>query len=152
MKRKIEDYINQKVAIECETKEQWQKIIDFSKIELINKFDLSSNKCINLNTIAGGYWGRSSKEDIIKQGYTIYPASDFLEEESKFEKGKWYKNKTSKSLYRNISRNEVIWSSKRFQENYSVKETFENWELLTDLSEIQQYLPLFHIDTEKYLP
>lgn len=149
MKRKIEDYINQKVAIECETKEQWQKIIDFSKIELINKFDLSSNKCINLNTIAGGYWGRSSKEDIIKQGYTVYPASDFLEEESKFEKGKWYKNKKLKSLYRNISRNEVIWSKGRFGENYSVEENFENWELLTDLSEIQQFLPDGHPDKIK---
>lgn len=162
MKRKIEDYINQKVAIECETKEQWQKIIDFSKIELINKFDLSSNKCINLNTIAGGYWGRSSKEDIIKQGYTIYPASDFLEEESKFEERKWYKRNTIsnskgylmyvKSLEINIKDNTQVYKERingdgeyiNLEKNSSC--TFKNFTLLTDLLEIQEFLPPNHPD------
>lgn len=81
MKRKIEDYIGQKVAVECSSKEEWQKILDLvGKSTATNYFDKSCNKCIALDDITS-YWSVSSKQDIISNGYTIYLASDFLQAE-----------------------------------------------------------------------
>lgn len=80
-KRKIEDYKNQKVAIHCSTKEEWDKIVDilpsgrsvkkiYWQLEVNGKSDT-----ININ----GY-GWSPKKHYEDEGYTIYPASDFLKE------------------------------------------------------------------------
>lgn len=156
--KQIKNYIGKEVAVQCSSQEEWNKIIELiSEVKsnhgptqkyLYNNLTQETIDCLNLK-MGGIPIGASSKDNYLKNGYIVFPASDFLEEESKFEEGKWYKSKDSENLYRNISRNEVIWSIGRFEENYSVKETFENWELLTDLSEIQQFLPKGHADKIK---
>lgn len=156
--KQIKNYIGKEVAVQCSSQEEWNKIIELiSEVKsnhgptqkyLYNNLTQGTIDCLNLK-MGGTPIGTSSKDNYLKNGYIVFSASDFLEEEPEFEEGKWYKNKISETLYRNISRNEVIWSSGRFEENYSVKETFENWELLTDLSEIQQFLPKGHADKIK---
>lgn len=94
MKKKIEDYINKgDYAVLCSSIEEWNAIVD-----LINKNHVSTttqpysktkSNVLNLQnlrvTIGTG---------ILKSfpNYTIYPASDFLEEEPKFEVGKYFLN------------------------------------------------------------
>jgi hypothetical protein len=95
MKRNINDYIGigENVAIECKTEEEWQKILELgNEGDKRNYFELSANKCIDVNDITS-YWSISSKKNIIEKGYTIYPASDFLEEENEntFQKGMFKK-------------------------------------------------------------
>ena len=82
MKRKIENYKDQKVAIHCSTKEEWDKIVDLfpsdrsiKKIYWQNSVNNGKSDTININ----GY-GWSPKKHFKNTGYTIYPASDFLEE------------------------------------------------------------------------
>ena len=82
MKRKIEDYKNQKVAIYCSTQEKWDKIIDlFPLNKNVKKFhwqgSVNNGKSDTIN-ISGNGW--SLKKHFEDKGYTIYPASDFLEE------------------------------------------------------------------------
>ena len=81
-KRKIEDYKDQKVAIHCSTKEEWDKIVDIlpsgrsvEKIYWQNSVNYGKSDTINIE----GY-GLSPKKHFENTGYTIYPASDFLEE------------------------------------------------------------------------
>ena len=81
-KRKIEDYKDQKVAIHCSTKEEWDKIVNL----------LPSNRSvkkenyhkINNNTvdIDGKGWASKKKYEKEFTNMTVYSASDFLEEES----------------------------------------------------------------------
>lgn len=84
MKRKIEDYKDQKVAIHCSTQEEWDKIVDVlpsgrsvKKIHWQQEINNGKSDTINIE----GY-GWSPKKHFENTGYTIYPASDFLEEES----------------------------------------------------------------------
>ena len=86
-KRKIEDYKDQKVAIHCSTQEEWDKIVDlFPSDRSVEKIYWQANvnngksDTININ----GY-GWSPKKHFENTGYTIYPASDFLEEEKPFK-------------------------------------------------------------------
>jgi hypothetical protein len=81
-KRKIEDYKDQKVAIHCSTQEEWDKIVDLfpsdrsvEKIYWQQEINNGKSDTININ----GY-GWSPKKHFENTGYTIYPASDFLEE------------------------------------------------------------------------
>ena len=80
-KRKIEDYKDQKVAIHCSTKEEWDKIVDLFDSPTVKKHywedvvNLGKSDTINID---GCGW--SPKKYYEDEGYTIYPASDFLEE------------------------------------------------------------------------
>lgn len=83
MKRKIEDYKKQKIAIYCSSKEEWDKIDNlFGKKGLtrdygdINNPDNMFVDCIHINRM-----GTASKECYEQKGYIVYPASDFLETE-----------------------------------------------------------------------
>lgn len=83
MKRKIEDYKKQKIAIYCSSKEEWDKIDNlFGKKGLtrdygdINNPDNMFVDCIHINRM-----GTASKEWYEQKGYIVYPASDFLETE-----------------------------------------------------------------------
>ena len=81
-KRKIEDYKVQKVAIHCSTKEEWDKIVDLlpsgRSVKRIHwQEDVNYGKSDTI-TIKGCGW--SPKKYYDDNGYTIYPASDFLEE------------------------------------------------------------------------
>ena len=160
MKKKIEDYINKgDYAVLCSSIEEWNAIVD-----LINKNHVSTttqpysktkSNVLNLQnlrvTIGTG---------ILKSfpNYTIYPASDFLEEEPKFEVGKWYyvelgvhkhylKFKKINKDNTFIDEKGYIKSLKEWDYGVSIdieKVTF--YRLLTDLSEIQQFLPDGHVD------
>jgi len=84
MKRKIEDYKCQKVAIQCSTQEEWDKIVDLfpsdrsvKRIHWKSSVNYGKSDTINIE----GY-GWSPKKYYEDEGYTIYPASDFLEEET----------------------------------------------------------------------
>lgn len=81
-KRKIKDYIGQKIAIYCSSKEEWDKIDNlFGKKGLTRNYgdvsDLDNTfvNCIHINGM-----GTASKKYYEKENYSIYPASDFLEE------------------------------------------------------------------------
>ena len=83
-KRKIEDYKDQKVAIHCSTKEEWDKIVDlFPSGRSIKKIywqaNVNNGKSDTINIDGCGWSPKKHYED---NGYTIYPASDFLEEET----------------------------------------------------------------------
>lgn len=160
-KRKVKDYIGQNVAIYCSSKEEWDKIVDLFDSPTVKKHYwkdvvnyLGKSDTIN---ITGRGW--SFKEHFIKKQYTIYPASDFLEEEPKFDEGKWYKN---------IGKDDKVYAKcKKFEKNcfylsdhiskdkqyrlytdgsYFSEKNYQNAELLTDLSEIQEFLPDGHVD------
>ena len=83
-KRKIEDYKDQKVAIHCSTKEEWDKIVDVLPSGRSVKKNCWQNSVNNgkSDTINIEGYGWSPKKHFENTGYTIYPASDFLEKES----------------------------------------------------------------------
>ena len=103
-KRKVEDYIGEKVAIECSSEKEWELLLKLTSSERKNHFNTSSNKCFDLEKL-GDFWSISSKEDIMENGWTIYPASDFLEEDKPFNVGdlvyleKHYKHETESRDY-----------------------------------------------------
>lgn len=134
----IKEFAEGKKAVKIENEEQWNKL----------------NKVYELTSQYHGVWEYGNKQGYsktpnwyISNGWEVLEFSQ-LNFKDEFVEG-WYKNKISKSLYRNILRNEVIWSSHLFEKDYNVKENFSDWKLLTDLSEIQQYLPKNHPDLIK---
>jgi len=85
-KRKVEDYIEKKVAVECSSEKEWELLLKLTSSERKNHFNASFNKCFDLENL-GDFWSISSKEDIMENGWTVYPASDFLEEDKPFNVG-----------------------------------------------------------------
>ena len=80
-KRKIEDYKDQKVAIHCSTQEEWDKIVDlFPSDRSVEKIYWQQEINGKSDTININGYGWSPKKHFENTGYTIYPASDFLEE------------------------------------------------------------------------
>lgn len=98
-KRKVKDYIGKKVAVECSSEKEWELLLKLTSSERKNHFNVSFNKCFDLEKL-GNCWSISSKEDIIENGWTVYPASDFLKEDKPFNVGdlvyleKHYKHET----------------------------------------------------------
>ena len=87
MKRKIEDYKDKKVAIHCSSKEEWDKIVDLFDKPSVRKMcwgDVVNEGKSDTICITGRGW--SPKEYYIKYCCTIYPASDFLEEDKSISK------------------------------------------------------------------
>lgn len=105
-KRKVKDYIGQNVAIYCSSKEEWDKIVDLFDSPTVKKHyweDVANLGKSDTISITGRGW--SPKEYFIKKQYTIYPASDFLEEDKPFNVGdlvyleKHYKHETENKDY-----------------------------------------------------
>lgn len=76
------------------------------------------------------------------------------EKEKQFKFGKWYEAKNTKGLYikplsidsdGDVTSN-VVWSNGEYNEIHSAIDKINDWNLLTDLSEIQQFLPDGHPD------
>ena len=78
--KNIKDYIGKKVAVECSSEKEWELLLKLTSSEHKNYFNISFNKCFDLEK-PGDFWDISSKEDIMENGWTVYPASDFLEED-----------------------------------------------------------------------
>jgi len=81
-KRKVKDYIGQNVAIYCSSKEEWDKIVDLFPSDRSIKKTYWQNSVNNgkSDTINIDGYGWSPKKHYEDEGYTIYPASDFLGE------------------------------------------------------------------------
>lgn len=163
MKRKIEDYINKgDYAVLCSSIEEWNAIVD-----LINKNHVSTTtqpysktraNVLNLQNL-GVTIGTGTLKSF--PSYIIYSASDFLEEEFKFEEGKWYYIELGVHKhylkFKKINKNNAFLDKEGYIKNLkewdygcsiNIKEvTF--YRLLTDLSEIQEFLPDGHVDKIK---
>lgn len=166
-KRKIEDYENKLVAIFCSSIEEWDKINDLlGKKGLTRDYgDISDPDNAFVDCIHINGRGTASKKHYEQASYTIYSASDFLQEEPEFEGGKWYKrNEISNSkgylmyvkpLEINIKDNKQIYKERinGDGEYINLKKTssctFKNFTLLTNLEEIQEFLPEGHADKIK---
>lgn len=148
----IKDYKGKKYAIQCKTQEEWDKITELLGYKWNkNNWELQKKEsCIN---ISGE--GATGKSSYVNAGYEILQASDFLQPQ--FEADKWYKmlNPPSSSHYvKNWFNNDGL---DGFEEtisfgsynvsggNYGRIGSYK-YELLTDLSEIQQFLPSGHPD------
>lgn len=91
--------------------------------------------------------------DRLKDNYKLMPEGWTPKQEQKFIKGKWYKNTQNKN-YRKCSEtgNILIYNGDRITDGYYYTDSGtcrwidENIHLLTDLSEIQPYLPDNHPD------
>lgn len=160
MKKKIEDYINKgDYAVLCSSIEEWNAIVD-----LINKNHVSTttqpysktkSNVLNLQNL-GVTIGTGTLKSF--PSYIIYSASDFLEEEFKFEEGKWYYIELGVHKhylkFKKINKNNAFLDKEGYIKNLKEwdygcsidieKVTF--YRLLTDLSEIQQFLPDGHVD------
>jgi len=134
----IKEFAEGKKAVKIENEEQWNKLNKAHKLTYMFHGAYTYGNKRGFSTTENWYK---------KEGWEILEFSQ-LDFEDEFVEG-WYRFKTTKNLYRNVLRNEIIWSSGRFQENYTADDSLDSMELLTDLSEIQQYLPSNHPDCIK---
>ena len=152
MKKNINDYKGTKTAIEVNSIEEFDRIK-----ELLGHNQKGSN-CFTerTNYISCFNDGYDNKEWWINKGFTLYKASDFLEEVPKFEEGKWYKVNDKYTKFLILENESLIFGSEHIYNNKHyiselktgtwISKLSDNPVLLTDLSEIQQYLPLNHPD------
>lgn len=158
MKRNIEDYENKLVAIFCSSIEEWDKINDLlGKKGLTRDYgDISDPDNAFVDCIHINGKGTASKKHYEQASYTIYSASDFIQEDPKFEVGKWYKINNNYTKFLILQNKSEIFGSEHIYNNEHhmseiksgtwVFKLSDNPVLLTDLSEIQQYLPPNHPD------
>ena len=152
MKKNINDYKGTKTAIEVNSIEEFDRIK-----ELLGHNQKGSN-CFTERTNYISCFNDSydNKEWWINKGFTLYKASDFLEEVPKFEEGKWYKVNDKYTKFLILENESLIFGSEHIYNNKHyiselktgtwISKLSDNPVLLTDLSEIQQYLPLNHPD------
>lgn len=152
MKKNINDYKGTETAIEVNSIEEFDKIKKLlgHKQKGINCFTERWNY---ISCYSDDY---SNKEWWINKGFTLYKASDFLEEVPKFEEGKWYKVNDKYTKFLILENESLIFGSEHIYNNKHyiselktgtwISKLSDNPVLLTDLSEIQQYLPLNHPD------
>ena len=144
----IKDYKGKKYAIQCKTQEEWDKITELLGYKWNkNNWGLCKEEsCIN----ASGE-GATQKSSYINAGYEIIQASDFLQSTSKT--GRWYKAydnpchymKSTKISDKYLDGNEYIDGNRKLEKG-SFSWDLREATLLTDLSEIQQFLPSGHPD------
>lgn len=73
--KNIKDYKDTKTVAYCETKEEWDKLIELGNIQLkFSTFKSHPNICINIGSLKY----RQDLSYYRKEGYTIIPASEFL--------------------------------------------------------------------------
>ena len=160
MKRNINDYKDTKTAIEVNS------IEEFDKIKKLLKHKQQGNLCLkNVNLDELNYCVACDSDDYgkkdwwLKEGFTIYSANDFLEEESKFEAGRWYKVGNQYTKFLILQNKSSILGSEHIYDNEHhmskiksgtcIFKLSDNPVLLTDLSEIQEFLPDNHPDKIK---
>jgi hypothetical protein len=153
--KKVEDLVYPDV-IHLESQEQLDKILKYNK-RLYKSFD--SNESYMLF----GKLGDNSGNGVFfipynEPGYTNYEFSDIIfpeeKEESKFIVGKWYKYNDSYIKFKCLENNRFVASDDILHLKYDgsggsygkVNGYEYNYKLLTDLSEIQEYLPDGHVD------
>lgn len=175
-KRKVKDYVGQYVAIYCSSKEEWDKIVDlFDKPTVRKEYwgDVVNEGKSDTINVSGCGW--SPKEHFIKTQYTIYPASDFLEEGKPFNVGdlvyleKHYKHETERRdystdlplnspleikridftphVYGNEEKEWVLWFEGRLYGHPACK--FKLWENTTELQEIKPKVEMLPYPTDK---
>ena len=156
-----------KQAVHCKTQEEWDFVTEKLgyKWSEYSKWDFYKNNiCINLNRLDFG------TADVAYMGYQILSFQEWcdlngykMEKEVKFEVGKWYKSNCFEVEYylkydktiREINYNKIFYSilirDGKIEENDYIAYTAleKSFNLLTDLSEIQQYLPDDHPDKIK---
>ena len=150
--KNINDYKGTETAIEVNSIEEFDKIKKLlgHNQKGINCFKKSNNY---ISCFSDNY---DNKEWWINKGFTLYKASDFLEEVPKFEEGKWYKVNDKYTKFLILENESLILGSEHIYDNEHhmseiksgtwVFRLSDNPVLLTDLSEIQQYLPPNHPD------
>ena len=175
-KRKIEDYKDKKVAIHCSSKEEWDKIVDLFDNLTVKKHYwenfINGGKSDTIR-ITGRGW--SPKEYFIKKDYTIYPASDFLEEDKPFNVGdlvyleKHYKHETesrdysidlplnspleiksidfTSNVYNNRQKEWTLWFKGKSLEHPACK--FKLWQNTSELQEIKPKVEMLPYPTDK---
>jgi len=89
--------------------------------------------------------------------YTIVTEQEYLEQgKLSLQIGQWYRSKANSKLFiksTGTCKYDVIWTVGGFESDYSSNnETLSSWTPLTDLSEIQEYLPDGHSDKKPILP
>lgn len=152
MKKNINDYKGTKTAIEVNS------IEEFDKIKKLLGHNQKGSNCFkeNKNYISCYSDDYCDKQYWINAGFTLYKASDFLEEVPKFEEGKWYKVNDKYTKFLILENESLIFGSEHIYNNKHyiselktgtwISKLSDNPVLLTDLSEIQQYLPSNHPD------
>ena len=175
-KRKIEDYKDKKVAIHCSSKEEWDKIVDLFDNLTVKKHYwenfINGGKSDTIR-ITGRGW--SPKEYFIKKDYTIYPASDFLEEDKPLNVGdlvyleKHYKHETesrdysidlplnspleiksidfTSNVYNNRQKEWTLWFKGKSLEHPACK--FKLWQNTSELQEIKPKVEMLPYPTDK---
>jgi hypothetical protein len=161
--KKIEDYKGTKTAILCTTQKEWDGITALLGYKWNNAewFHNNQKSCINCEENL-----YSDLNYYNEQKYTILPALDFLNnEEQQFIVGKWYKIGAYKAYFKfksitteygfdKVSYFDCIWNGGTLRSNNSICNTqaTNSAVLLTDLTEIQQFLPSNHPDKIKEQP
>ena len=150
--KNINDYKRTKTAIEVNS------IEEFDKIKKLLGHNQKGSNCFkeNKNYISCYSDDYCDKQYWINAGFTLYKASDFLEEVPKFEEGKWYKVNDKYTKFLILENESLILGSEHIYDNEHhmseiksgtwVFRLSDNPIVLTDLSEIQQYLPPNHPD------
>jgi len=95
----------------------------------------------------------ATQEEIAEYKRLSRPFDVTLLKKKSFQIGRWYKNKNVPKLFikpnsidgKYITSN-VIWSTGRYQEEYTADDIVTDWNLLNDLSIIQEFLPDGHPD------
>ena len=148
-------------VVHCKTQDEWDFVLDKLNYTKNTSKDWSiykANSCLNINKDL-----RAELAYYLKENAKIYSFQEWCDKfghkpdfKPKFEVGKWYKDtKHEPFLYIKFSHleNDNIFSSERisgdgyFLKNNDLWLSFRrNWVLLTDLSEIQPYLPDGHPD------
>lgn len=153
--KKIEDYKGTKTAILCTTQQEWDEITALLSYKWDNaKWSLYKEiSCINCKD--NTYSRKSYYEE---HNYTVYPASDFLNnEEQQFLVDKWYKLDNWIVKFKKLK-------DKINFDGYCINTTsgfttdghlsLNNYKpvLITDLTTIQQFLPFNNPDKIKEQP
>lgn len=85
-KKDLKDYIGKSYTIKCNSKDEWNKIINLHKSITGETFRIDyEDSEYGLLLISSpktlSYWATTNEVSVKKQGYCILPASDFLEED-----------------------------------------------------------------------
>lgn len=76
----IQFYKDKRYVLKCNSKEEWDAMIELVGYpeRYKNYYKSSKDGCLSLYSSAGIYWSSSNLESILRDGYAILYASDFL--------------------------------------------------------------------------
>jgi hypothetical protein len=160
-------------VVHCTTQEEWDFVLN--KLQHLNNCnqqssnwrDYNSKSCLNIKTLS-----KSDKDWYLRNNGLVYSFQEWCDKfgykpdfKPKFEVGKWYKfiwkwdnNSWYYGKFKEFSNSSFVWSiwfrtdGSNLQNNPGFDESeLGEYHLLTDLSEIQQYLPDGHVDKIKVM-